>query len=836
MAGGISLAPLKTRIEVDIKSFKDQMSQAATEGVSKAREMSKQMSTAANVGKVMEKAGASMTKAFTVPLAGAGVACTKFYITAEDSFAKVNTIIDQTKVSNEELHESVKEASNDTGVAIEEFNEALYSSISAGVDSGKAIEFTTNMTKLAKGGFTSTESAVNVVTTALNAYGLGADEAAAVSDKLITTQNLGKTTVDALASSMGKVIPTANAYGVNLDNVCASLADLTKNGIDTAEATTYYNSMLNELGSSGTTASKIIKEELGASFTDLMNQGVPLTDVLKVLKDSAEESGMSLGDMFGSSEAAKAALTIMKDDGEEYNEILKQMENSAGATDAAFQEMDSTPLNELKKALNELKNVAIDFGSQMAPAIDMVTDALKWLADSFSSLTPEQQQFIIKAVLVVAALGPVLSIVGKGIETFTMLRTVLAAAGAGSGIFQAAIGLLTGPVGIAVVSIGGLIAAGVALYQNWDKVKETASQVKERVVEAWDGLKQSTSEAWQNIKQTVSEKWEGLKSDATSAADDIKTSVGEKFDETKESMSSVMQSAKDNIAQHWADIQVSYDEGGGGISGITEVWFDQVNNTVTSTLDKVSSVTGTDLSGVSETFTTKWLSCRNTVTDSMYGIQSKIQSSLSSAKSTVSQSMNNIQSSFRNGLSGAKSTALSVFDSIKSGISDRINGARDKVQQAIEKIKGFFNFSWSLPHLKMPHPYISGKFSLNPPQVPSFGINWYKKAMEQAMLLSGPTIFGINGSGFLGGGEAGDEMVIGKDHMMNMISAASARDTIGIMNQLNTVISMLSQYFPAMIDGMNVEIMLDGDILVGRLVRRMDTKLGELNRQHARGL
>ncbi|MBU9746588.1 phage tail tape measure protein [Lachnospiraceae bacterium ASD3451] len=588
MTGGITLAPLKTRIEVDLKTFKSNMQQASTEGVKAAQDMSNKMKKAANVGATLEKAGSTMTKAFTVPLVGAGVACSKFYLDAENSFAKVNTIMDQTKVSNEELHKQVKEASNESGVAIGDFNEALYSSISAGIDSGKAIQFTTDMAKLAKGGFTSTEQAVNVVTTALNAYGMGADQATAVSDKLITTQNLGKTTVDELASSLGKVIPTANSYGVNIDNVCASLADLTKNGIATAEATTYYNSMLNELGKSGTKVSDVIKEKMGASFTDLMNQGVPLTDVLKVVKDSAEENGLALGDMFGSAEAAKAALTIMKDDGVEYNNILNDMQNSAGATDKAFQTMDQTPLEQLKKALNELKNAAIDFGGKMAPAIKAVTDILQTLADKFSSLTPEQQEFIIKAALIVATLGPVLSIVGKGITIFTSLsKTISKIKKAITGV-QGAMTLLSGPVGIVIAIIGVLIGIGVLLYKNWDTIKEKAAELGNWISEKWEGLKKATTE---------------------------------KFNAVKDTITGAIETAKNNTKQRLDAMKKSYEEHGGGIKGVVGAMMDDVKDRFSKGYDVVNKLTGGKLDEVVNKFKDKFNKAKDTVKDAIEKIK-----------------------------------------------------------------------------------------------------------------------------------------------------------------------------------------------------------------------
>ena len=166
--------------------------------------------------------------------------------------------------------DDIKQAAIDTGVSIEDYAEATYSAISASVDQGSAVEFTHNAIKLAKGGFTDAATAVDVLTTAINAYGLDASAATSISDKLITTQNLGKTTVGELASAMGKVIPTARSFNVNLDALCGTYAVMTKNGIATAESTTYLNGMLNELGKNGSVASTVLKEKTGQSFSDLM--------------------------------------------------------------------------------------------------------------------------------------------------------------------------------------------------------------------------------------------------------------------------------------------------------------------------------------------------------------------------------------------------------------------------------------------------------------------------------------------------------------------------------------------------------------------------------------
>lgn len=120
------------------------------------------------------------------------------------------------------------------------------------------------------------------------------------------------------------------------------------------------------------------------------------------------------------------------------------------------------------------------------------------------------------------------------------------------------------------------------------------------------------------------------------------------------------------------------------------------------------------------------------------------------------------------------------FSAIKNTITEKINGAKDAVKSAIDKIKSFFNFSWSLPHLKMPHISISGKFGLNPPQVPHFSIDWYAKAMKNGMILNNPTIFGMMNGKLLGGGEAGSETIVGTNSLMQMIAKASKGTTINM--------------------------------------------------------
>ena len=260
LLGGIELAPLSLAFKVDIKGFKSDMDKVKTEAVTKSKEVAKQMESTIKVGDTMSKLGSTMTKTLTLPIVGAGTAITKMAVDFESSFAKVSTLLDKNIVDYDKYKNDILDASSESKVAVDEFSEAVYSSISAGVDQTKAVKFTTNAMKLAKGGFTDGAKAVDVMTTAINGYSLSADDATKISDMLITTQNLGKTTVDELAASMGKVIPIASSVNFGMDELSTSYAQLTKNGIATAEAGTYLKSMLSELGKSGSETDKTLRE------------------------------------------------------------------------------------------------------------------------------------------------------------------------------------------------------------------------------------------------------------------------------------------------------------------------------------------------------------------------------------------------------------------------------------------------------------------------------------------------------------------------------------------------------------------------------------------------
>lgn len=272
----------------------------------------------------------------------------------------------------------------------------------------------------------------------------------------------------------------------------------------------------------------------------------------------------------------------------------------------------------------------------------------------------------------------------------------------------------------------------------WETIKsvigEKIDAVKEKITTVTTAISNVASAAWNAISSTASSLWEG-----------IKGTIGSKIDAAKEKVSTATSAITSVASSAWSSVSSTASSLWSTISSTVSSKISAASSAVSSATSTITSVASSAWSSVSSTASSQWESIRNT-----------ISSKLSSAKSTVSSLMSGITSTMSSGLSSALSTVSGKFSSIYSTISSKMSAARDAVGNAISALKSKFNFSWSLPHLKLPHVSISGSFSINPPSVPHFGISWYK----DGGILTRPTIFGAAGNNLLAGGEAGAEAVV----------------------------------------------------------------------------
>ncbi|MGN0594814.1 MAG: phage tail tape measure protein [Hominimerdicola sp.] len=388
------------------------------------------------------KTGLTAVSDWAAGIGSAAISVGKEMITvasdAETAFAKTQTLLtadtDMTAYYND-----IMELSKETGVAFSELTEATYSAISASVDQADAVEFVNQMNKLAVGGFTSVAKATDVVTTAINAYGLEAGKMTDISDKLITTQNLGKTSVDELASSMGNVIPTANSVGVDLDNLCAAYAQLTAGGMNTAAATTNINAMLLELGTTGSKTDIILREKTGKSFSELMASGKSLGDIMSILNKHTAETGQAFSDIWSSSSAG-AAAKAMSANLEVFDADLQAMKGSSGATETAFETMSNTMGYQMQRLTTLIDDTKIELGNALLPTVREFVDLI---SEKLPDILQYVEDFIPIIAGIVSELGGKLMSIAESILP-TLFETLDKLAPMASDILSAVVPFITG--------------------------------------------------------------------------------------------------------------------------------------------------------------------------------------------------------------------------------------------------------------------------------------------------------------------------------------------------------------------------------------------------------
>ena len=372
----------------------------------------------------------------------------------ETSTAKVATIADTGQKSLADISSEIKQYSNETGQAATDMAEATYQAISAGVNTADAAAFAGTATKLAIGGFTQSATAVDVLTTAINAYNMQADDATYVSDILITTQNLGKTSVDLLAQSVGKVIPLASAYNMKMDQLGTTMAVMTANGIATAEATTYTKSILAELGDTGSTVAGILQDETGQSFAQLMDSGYSLGDVLEIIGDSVGGDTTAFSNLWSSTEAGVGALSLFNSGADRFNAVLSEMQSSAGATEKAYSTMADTTEGSKNRMTTAFNNLKISVGEKLNPALSSVYDGFAKIFSSMASFVDEHPS-------VVSAITGVATALGVAAGAFAAYNLVTAGAELATKLFTAALDV--NPIFLAVTAIAAL-TAGIATF------------------------------------------------------------------------------------------------------------------------------------------------------------------------------------------------------------------------------------------------------------------------------------------------------------------------------------------------------------------------------------
>jgi len=374
--------------------------------------------------------------------------------------------------------------------------------------------------------------------------------------------------------------------------------------------------------------------------------------------------------------------------------------------------------------------------------------------------------------------------------------------------------------------ITGIVQAFTALVQgDWSGFLTAIQTVTSTIFSAISAFIGSVLQVIRTIISTV---WNAIKAVITTVLNAIKAVVTTVWNAIKTAISTALNAVKSVITTVWNAIKAFIQTTLSNIQSIVTTVWDAIKTAVSTVLNAIKSVVSTvwdaikttisnAINAVKTTIENGFNAAKDKVSTIVTGIKDKISTVFTAAKDKVTSVVDGIKDKISDGFSAAKEKVTSIFDSIKEKIKGAMDAAKEAVSNAIEKIKSKMHFHWSLPKLKLPHISINGKFSLNPPSVPHFSISWHRKAMENPWLFTAPTVA-------MGFGEAGDEMVYGRDNLMRDIREATGSNNDEMVSLLRDILDRLNELDPV--------ITLDGR----RVTANVDRRLGSTVQLKQRGV
>lgn len=524
-------------------------------------------------------------------------------------------------------------------------------------------------------------------------------------------------------------------------------------------------------------------------------------------------------------------------------EYAQNMMKASGAVGQAAKE--SSQYANVQANLNEKwRQFKAQIGEPLLEnVVNPAMQKLSGLVDKASTGFQDLQKWVSENKTLLSVLGGVIGAVAVGMTAYSIAQTAMTVA---SKLHTAAtvaeklavLGLngamLTSPVTWIVAGIVALIAVFVILWNKcegfrnfwinlWDKIKTAFAPVIEFVKSSFESFKEKLQTgivpALQDLWAAIEEKvlpvlsliWDYVQIYIQPAFEWLKTGL----ENIKIVFQTIFTVIKIIVSTAFENIKTV----------ITTVW-NNIKIVISTVLDVIKNIIKLATSIIKGDWKGAW--------EAIKGIFSSIWNGI---KGIVSNVWNAIKSIFSNNLNAIKSSVSTVFNGVKAVIQNTINGAKNIVKSGLDAIKNFFSkLKLKFPSIKLPHFSIKGSFSLKPPSVPKLSVDWYAKAMKNAMLLNQPTIFGVNPNGnLMGGGEAGQEVVAGSSTLMAMIRNAVQNENAGIIYYLDKLISMLTQYFPEILGNLEREMVLDDGTLVAKITPKVDKKLGDINRMKERG-
>ncbi len=448
--------------------------------------------------KGMKIAGAAMVGASVA----IGTASLKMAGDFDGAMREVNTMMLLNEEDFKSFSKEVQGLAKSMGVDATESAKALYQAISAGVPKENAVEFLAIASKAAIGGVTDTLTAVDGLTTVINAFKLPMEDAQHVSDVMFATVKGGKTTMEELSASMFQVAPMAAAAGVKFETVSAALATMTKQGVPTSVATTQLRQAIQAM-IKPTADMKTALDGLGYASGDALIAEQGLSGALDLLTEASGGSNEVLGKMFGSVEGLQAVLALTGENAETFASDIAAIGDSAGAATDAFDQMEMSTARKMEKMQAQMKDMAITIGTALMPTLIKLLEKITPIITKIGDWITEHPKLTAMILAGVAALGGLLLVAGPILSVITLMTTALPLLGV-------AFTAMMGPVGLIALAIAGLVTVGVLVYKNWDTIKEKAGQLWGSIRETFTKIKDFFTGIWDKITGVFKEHWDKI--------------------------------------------------------------------------------------------------------------------------------------------------------------------------------------------------------------------------------------------------------------------------------------------------------------------------------------
>jgi TP901 family phage tail tape measure protein len=725
-------------------------------------------STMQEVGGRISGVGESLSKGVTAPIAAIGAASLAAFSEVDSGLDIVEQKTGATGDALEEMNQIVKDLATEIPTDFETAGSAVGEVNTRFGLTGQALDdLSAKFIKFASLNDTDVSTSVDNVSSVLNAFGQSTNDAGNLLDALNATGQATGISMDTLANDLSQNAAQFKEMGLTAQEAAGFMGMVEMSGLDTSTAMAGLKKAMKNAADDGISLDDAMK-----NFSETMNSNASDTDKLSAAYD-----------LFGS-KAGAAIYNAVQTGKLNLDDLSGSLGDFAGSVDNTFNET-LDPIDQFQMTLNSLKEVGADIGNSLAtvlqPVLQDISAALQRFADVWNSIPAPVQETIVKIALVAAAVGPVLIVVGKLITSVGTILTIIPKISSAMAVVKTGMAALNGvmaanPIGLIITAIGLLVAAFIYLWNNcesfrnfwinlWDNIKEVAVTVftalKDFFVTIWEAIKNVFTSAVNGISSFLSGAWNGIKTVATTVMNAISTVIQTVWNGIKTFFTTIFSAIQTVVTTYFNIYKTVITTVLNAIKTVVTTVWNAIKTAITTVVNAIKTVVTTAWNGIKTVTSTVFNAVKSVATSVWNGIKSAVMSVVNTMKSGITSVFNAIKSTLSGILNGIKSTFSSVFNGIWSFVSG-----------IVSKLKNVFNFHWELPKIKLPHFSVSGKFSLNPPSIPHFSVSWYKKAMEGGMILKDATIFGQSGNTLLGGGEAGDEAVVGVNSLRNMIKEA----------------------------------------------------------------